>query len=460
MKLKITILTTLIVLVSACKTEPKKFTIFYTADEHGWFSDNEKADGAAALMQLWKEKEGFSHENDAYLILSGGDNWTGASASTWFKGQSMFQVMNALGYDASAVGNHEFDFSLDTLKARANRAQFPYLAANIVTKKGEIPCFIKPYHITEANGIKVGLIGLTNTETPNTTNPVAVENLDFLPYLESVQKYVPELKKAGADLIIILGHICKDEMEALVPFAKKVGIPIITGGHCHRQVLEEKDGVLMIESESYLRSYIKVELAYDSKTQNTEILHYEVVKNTSEQRDEDIDALAKVWETEANKALEIPIGYAAKTIPRTSEDMFELIMTAWGKAYPEVDVFITNTGSIRQDIEAGEITVADIIGLMPFNNELVTLKVSGADIQNFVSRLKQMEESYIWGGMNEKSHYDATKTYTLMTNDFLYNLGETQLKNYDANAYTTGVVYREPVIEYIKSLNSSAEKPM
>ena len=461
MKIKHFAILTLAYLLVACSpVKNKHLTIFYTADEHGWFADSEKADGAAALMELWQEKENYTPDNNAYLVLSGGDNWTGASASTWFEGQSMFQVMNALGYDAAAIGNHEFDFSIDTLKARAERSSFPYLAANITTKDGKTPSFIAPYHILTANGVKVGLLGLANIETPNTTNPESVKDLAFLPYAPIVKKYVPEIKAAGADIIIILGHICKFEMEELSPLAAELGIPIITGGHCHSQVLEEKNGVLMIESEAYWRSYVKVELDYNEKNKSTEILSYEVVKNISESRNEDIEALVDRWETEANKTLEIPLAYTSSTISRKSQQMNNLIMDAWEEAFPEVDVFLTNRGSIRQDIEKGEISIADIIGLMPFNNNLVQLNVSGTNMKDFVSRLSEMNESYIWGGMDAKSTYDPEKTYQLMTNDFLYNLAETQLKKYDANAYLSGVIYREPVITWLKNQNTNPEAPL
>jgi len=461
MKIKNITILALLILITACTTpEKKRITIFYTADEHGWFNDSEKADGAAALMHLWRERENYSLEADSFLVISGGDNWTGSSVSTWFQGRSMFEIMQVLGYDVSALGNHEFDFSLDTLKARATSSSFPFIAANMTNSEGDIPSFMKAWHIVEANGVKVGLLGLANLETPHTTTPVAVEDMTFSAYDEAVKKYVPILKDNGAQVIIIVGHLCKAEMESLTALAASYGIPLITGGHCHAQVLEKQDDVLMIESEAYLQSYIKVVLEYDPNTETSEAISYEVVPIISEQRDEELASIIEGWEQKASKSLDDVVGYAAHTIPQHSDMMHDLFMMSWINSFASTDVAITNNGSIRQDIEAGDITMADILGLLPFNNGLLQLKVTGEEMNAFIKALPQMKEEYIWGGMDASSHFDDDKTYTLLTTDFLYSLEETQFKIYDANPYFSGLSYREPIIQTLRDLQSNKENPL
>lgn len=461
MKTKQLLFISIVLIFSACAKQAKKqLVIFYTADEHGWMADNDKADGAAAMLQLWKEKEGFTLASDSFLVLSGGDMWTGASVSTLFKGQSMFQVMQAMGYDATALGNHEFDFTLDTLKARGQRSAFPFLAANVQNLQGKVPCFLKPWHIIERNGVKVGLLGLANTETPNTSSPTATQHFSFLPYGETLQRYVPELEAAGADMIIVVGHICQDEMESLVPMASAFNIPIITGGHCHKEVLQELDGVLMIESESYMRSYIKVVVEYDPKSDLTRVVSSEVVKNVSNKKDDNLQSDIAKWEVKANESLEIPIAYTSTGIARTSFMMGQLVVEAWLQSMGDADVAITNAGGIRQDIEKGSVSIGDILGLLPFNNELLKLHVTGAQMYDFISRLPVCKESYIWGGLSPNAKFEPNKVYTLITTDFLYALSETQFKRYDDNPYFSGMLYREPVIAFLEALNSSPEKPL
>ena len=151
--------------------DTQNIIILYTNDEHGWIEKSDYTDGAANMMGLWRDNEGYDGE-DRYLIISGGDNWTGPAISTWFEGESTIDVMNAMEYDASAIGNHEFDFKVDGLYDRIEQADFPYLSANIREKaSGEIPDFATPYIIKDIDGLMIGIIGLTTTTTPYSTFP-------------------------------------------------------------------------------------------------------------------------------------------------------------------------------------------------------------------------------------------------------------------------------------------------
>ncbi len=461
MNFKTLLFSALLILVCACSTpEKKRITILYTVDEHGWMNANENADGAAGMMALWKEKENYTLESDSFLVLSGGDMWTGSSVSTLFKGQSMYQVMQAMGYDAVALGNHEFDFSIDTLIARSDRSSFPYLAANIENEKGEVPCFVQPWHLIEVNGLSVGILGLANLETPQTSSATAVKGLSFSPYEEAIAKYVPEMKENGAEVVLIVGHICKAEMESLTSLAVEYDIPLITGGHCHEPVLEMKDSVLLIETAPFLISYIKVLLEYDKRTKDSRIISYEAVANKSEDRDSEINSLVTKWQDKADETLNVGIGFTKKGIIKKSELMGQLITTSWLMQVASCDIAITNAGGIRQDINAGEITYGTVLGLLPFNNEILRLKVSGKEMNDFVRRLPQLREDYVWGGMTPNDKYDDTKEYTLLTTDFLYALAETHFQSYDEVPYHTGLNYRDPIMVYVESLKTSEKKPL
>ena len=216
--------------------EVQGITILYTNDEHGWMSGTGENNSAANLAGLW-DKEGIGKDSHL-LILSGGDNWTGPSVSTWFHGQSMVEVMNAMGYDASAVGNHEFDFGLDVLKMRLAQASFPYLSANIRYRTdGRLPLDlgILPYTIINLGDINIGVIGLTTTSTPNVTNPANVAEFEFTGYRPALEKFVPIMRNEGAQLIILISHLCSDELARLAWQVRSLDISVMTGGHCHER---------------------------------------------------------------------------------------------------------------------------------------------------------------------------------------------------------------------------------
>lgn len=441
--------------------ETLSITIFYTNDEHGWFEENDKANGASGMIGLWKDHEGYD-KSDQFLVISGGDMWTGPAMSTWFNGRSMVEIMNQMGYDGAAIGNHEFDFTVDTLRQRLAEMDFPLLAANLVIKNSTtIPDFVIPYTIITVNQVKVGIIGLASLTTPYSTAPANVIDYEFTSYEQAIEKYAPLVKDKGADIIMIAGHICRDEMEELLPTAKSHGISIIGGGHCHQLYAYESDGVLLMQSGSGMRNYIKIKINYNNKDNQIDELTYETVSNNMDYRDDSIDMIVDKWETIADATLNDVIGYCNPAIDNGTYEMWNLVTDSWLYTFPNADVSITNTGGIRQDIPQGNITVATIVGLLPFNNNILELELTGDQLIDCI-------DDYIIGGMttiNGNKLMDGTpiysdSLYTVLTTDYLYSLSYTNFSQYDAEPYNTSVNYRQPLIDWIKSMNLSNDNPL
>ncbi|NHZ85766.1 MAG: hypothetical protein GWP19_07785 [Planctomycetia bacterium] len=242
-----------------------RIVIYYTNDEHGRIEKSQFTDGAAKMMGLWRTNEGYNGD-DKFLILSGGDNWTGPAISTWFKGESTVDVMNAMEYDASAIGNHEFNFQVEGLYDRIEQANFPYLSANIrEVTSGKIPDFATPYIIKDIAGIMVGIIGLTTTSTPYISFPVIVLDYNFIDYSTALENIVPQVKKDGAELLIVIAHINYSEMVGLVPVLVDLGISAIGGGHYHSGIVSKIiDGVAVMKSSAFLQNYAKLEITFNT----------------------------------------------------------------------------------------------------------------------------------------------------------------------------------------------------
>lgn len=167
----------------------------------------------------------------------------------------MVEVMNAMGYAAAAVGNHEFDFGLAALQARAAQANFPLLSANIRdVSSGAIPAGlgIQPYTLVTVNGVQVGLIGLTTTSTPRTTNPSNVAGFEFIDYETALRETVPEVRAAGAQLILVPAHICQAEAERLARQVSDLGLAMVGGGHCNELFAKEIEGTVVLEGATIL----------------------------------------------------------------------------------------------------------------------------------------------------------------------------------------------------------------
>ncbi|UCE06594.1 MAG: bifunctional metallophosphatase/5'-nucleotidase [bacterium] len=439
----------------------RQIIILYTNDEHGWMEANETTGGAAGLMGLWRETEGYK-ENGPYLILSGGDMWTGPAISTWFKGQSMAEVMNAMDYSAAAIGNHEFDFKIDVLKERMTQSAFPYLSANIKNKhSGTIAEFATPYIIKEVNEVKVGIIGLASTSTPWTTFPDHVADYNFIACDTALRETIPQVRADGAELLIVVGHIGKSEMQSLVPIAREYGIIVIGGGHIHEKVASIVDDIAIIESGANMVAYAKVDLIFDIEADTLVQMKAAIHENVGGTPDPEIEAIVEKWRALMDQELSQVIGYVSQEIGQRTNAMFNMVTDSWLYTYPTADISLTNIGGIRQSILAGNITMGTIVGVLPFENMIVQLELTGTQLIDCIGNL-------IVGGMTTIGGYqlsDGTpihpdSMYNVLTTDYLYARSDYNFHLYDADPYNTSIHYRQPVIDWIKSLNTSAGDPL
>jgi 2',3'-cyclic-nucleotide 2'-phosphodiesterase (5'-nucleotidase family) len=439
--------------------EAQTLTILYTNDEHGWMEGMEAGEGAAELMGLWQEQEGYSLEDGRYLILSGGDMWTGPAISTWFDGESMVEVMNAMGYDAAAIGNHEFDFGLEQLQVRLAQAEFPVLSANLrYAADGTTPIDlgILPYAIIPADGASVGVIGLTTTRTPRTTNPNNVAAFVFLDYETAVREIYPQVKAEGADVVVVNAHACRDEIEALATAVSDLDIQLIGGGHCNELFAKERGDIVVMEGGYHMGSYAHATFAIDPETGAVTVVAYGTEQNQGGTAVPEIAAIVGKWHDAAAEELSVVIGYTEEGFGRRSPEMQALITDAWLAGYPAADAAITNLGGMRADIPPGDITLESIITVMPFDNVLIAVTLSR---EQLVDVLNFARDDAISGAFRQNGDWLLDKTgepvdpaaaYTLLVNDFMYAGGDGYdlLARFDPDAYNTAIDWRQPVIDW------------
>jgi 2',3'-cyclic-nucleotide 2'-phosphodiesterase (5'-nucleotidase family) len=412
-------------------------------------------------MTHWIQDEAYDF-SDKYLVLSGGDVWSGPAISTWFKGEPMIETMNAMKYDAAALGNHEFDGKVDNLRKLSQQARFPFLAANISYKSnGEIPDFVKPYVVIERQGIKIGIIGLASLTTPETTFPANVADFNFTDYANAIKKYVPLARADGAEIILVIGHICDNEMKDLSQLAIQMNISFIGGAHCHQAFLYNANGLAMIQAKSYYKAYGKMVFTYSKTKKTVQIVSAEIKNNTPTNLNTDIAKIVDYWSLNTDSILDKPIGYSNKIIYKYMPEMANMITDSWLDYFPGYDVSITNSGGIRQDIPTGDITLKTIVGVLPFDNSIVELELTGEQLINCV-------KYYEIGGMNTINGYvlsngktvNRDSTYKVLTTDYLYSLTSNNFAKYDSTPYNTSVNFRDPVIQWIEGKESTEAMPI
>ena len=440
--------------------------LLYTNDEHGWMDAYQNTGGAADLMYKWRTREKYDESDERFIILSGGDMWTGPALSTATRGESMIDVMNAMGYSAAALGNHEFDYELENLQARAAQANFPFLSANLSYREdGSFPEFADPYVILDTNGLRVGILGLTTKETKIDTKPEAIADLEFGEYNETIETYVPRMREEGADLILLISHLCAGDTGKLAPLAAEHDIAVIGGGHCHREINEVADGTRIVESGYFMRGYTRLDLLFDTVEDEVILAEAEFVPNKEGRADEEISEIIETWRGKVDPELWEVIGYTEGEIDRRTPMMDEIVSGSWLRAYPEADVALASRRYMQQDIEAGDITRGIILGVLATDNRIIEVSLTGEElIHTIISRdpmtagITEDGEEYV---LSDGSSVLVDGIYQVLIPHSLYHGGNYyEFHLFDESPVDIGMNWREPVISWIQSLNTSRDNPL
>ncbi len=373
-----------------------KLVIIHTNDTHGHDVAVEgETIGTAGVAAL---KADFEAAGADVLLLSAGDFSQGTTLVSLDRGASAVEFMNAAGYDAAALGNHEFDYKMDALEANMAEADFDVLAANIVDAETGEPVFTDHVIYETAIGT-VGIFGLATPETMTKAHPDNVAGLDFYQgeeLAECAQEQVDELTAEGCDFIIALVHLGVDEESApnrsTDIFAQVSGVDLVVDGHSHTVMGGEDALVLndaMIVSTGEYLSNVGVVIT-DGETMSSELVSAAEYTKTDEAVAEVVNARNAEVEEQLGEVFgttEVLLDGERDPGVRTQEtNMGDFAADAilWqarqNLGEDRVDLALTNGGGIRATIPAGEITMNDMKTVFPFGNTIVTIDVTGEQL--------------------------------------------------------------------------------
>jgi 2',3'-cyclic-nucleotide 2'-phosphodiesterase (5'-nucleotidase family) len=379
--------------------EPISITILHVNDLHGALhpkqDDGGERGGAANLVGLVERKRAAAP--GPVLLLDAGDALQGTYVSNSNYGQAVVEIMNAARVDALTLGNHEFDWGPDVLQARAREASFPFLAANLETASGQMPEGVLPYTVVDTGMAKVGILGLTYHNLSTIVLASAIEGLRSLPPAETVRKYLPELEQA-CDLIVVLSHL---GLEGDAVLAREVpALPIIVGAHSHK-VLHSGQRIgntWIVQAGAYGQYLGQLTVHVDRKT--TRVAYADAEARVIQVTDAgapsaQVEAIVDKWSEEAQETGSRVIGETAvplRAARGTETALGNLITDAMREADlgdgKTLDIALHNDGGIRADLDAGPITYAEMYAVLPFDNTLAGVDLTGA-------RVKEMLESGI-----------------------------------------------------------------
>jgi 5'-nucleotidase / UDP-sugar diphosphatase len=472
---------------AAAEESGVRITIVHVNDVHSRVEGTDSTIGYAKLATILKEKKAA---NPNTLLLDAGDTLHGQTIANLEQGASIVRMMNAVGFDAMASGNHDYNYGQGRLAELAGQASFPILAANVYKPDGTR--LLKPYIIKELGGVKIAIFGLATPETLYKTHPNNVEGLTFADPAEEAKKMVAELE-GQADVIVALAHLGVDasSTDTSTKVAQQApGIDVIIDGHSHTALDkgQTEGGVLIAQSGEYSENVGIVELTVEAGEVQSKSASLIPLEQTLEVAEDPailsiLDSVKKEQETLLSEIVgksSVPLDGEREQV-RTGETNLGNLITDAMLAQTGADIALTNGGGIRASIPAGDITKGQVITVLPFGNYIQTKQVTGSDIKAALEHGVSAYPESLGGfphvaGMTFKfdpqqpagqrvheiivqnKPIDLEASYALATNDFLAAGGDAYTMFKDQPIAGDFASLEEAVMQYLEEQGDIAPK--
>lgn len=473
--------------VSMAEDAVINLTIVHTNDTHARIESGRDIMGFAKIST---KVNALRAENPNVLLVDAGDTFHGQTIATLNEGESVVKVMNAMMFDVMAPGNHDFNYGSDRLLEIAEMLDFPIISGNITNEDDSN--YMEGTFVKEIGGLKIGFFGLTTPETAYKTHPKNVEGLTFENPITSAQAMVDALK-GTVDMIVCIGHIGEDEGSE---FTSKMiidavdGIDLFIDGHSHtvKPTGEMVKDTLLVQTGAYDANLGIVDITFTNGVITSKTAK---LVTTAEAADieEDPVVLGVIADiSAANKLItDVKVGATSvklegtREIVRAGESNLGNLITNAMLYETGAQIAITNGGGIRASIEPGDITVGDVITVLPFGNYIVTLDVKGSDIilalENGLTDYPAPKGAFphvagisytfdpakpamerVTSVMFNGKPLDPNAYYSVATNDFMAAGGDEFVSLGASTETGQYAALDEALIEYLKTVDASTVK--
>ena len=458
---------------SDSKSSNKVVEILSFNDFHGNVLESGKNIGAAKLTGIIKEYQKRDEASDTYGVatVSGGDIYQGTAISNILAGEPVSKMLEEIGIVASAIGNHEYDWGSDKIKPWAEEAGFKFVAANLIDETtGVAPEYAEPYVMTNVDGINIAFIGIATPETLTSTKAENVVGLKFLDIVETIDQYSEVVRTEGADMVVALTHSPALENsdgsitgEAAEIAKNAADVDAVVAAHNHKFV----DG--FVNNNNTGKDVPVVQAGYNGRGLS-------VITFTFDENEEILDIEANTRQFYAESSTnEFPIDKnVEETIAKYNEQLAPTLLTEVTELKFDLDhdryagvtplgvtvaeamrqeggtqVAIANGGGIRAPLTKGTLTLGDMYTILPFDNNVVTMKVTGAKLKELIQHGIN-PDGFGWGQysgltvwydsetdeitsmrLSDGTKVEEDKYYTLTSIDFLMTGGDSY--NFDGH---------------------------
>ena len=478
-------------------------TILHTNDFHSRFEPISKYDSSCSAesnaegkcfggsARLMSAIESARARASTSILVDGGDQFQGTLFYTYYKGQFAAEMMNKMGYDAMTVGNHEFDDGPEVLRGFMDAVRFPVLMSNAdVSREKALADVLKKSTVIERGGEKIGLIGLTPEDTHEISSPG--ESITFSDPVGAVQAEVDRLTQMGVNKIIVLSHSGYSVDKRVA--RETTGVDVIVGGHTNTYLSNTSDRAVgpyptmvgdtaIVSAYAYGKFLGELKVTFNDAGEIISAAGEPLIMDAAVAEHEGTKARVAEAAKPLDEIRNRVVGTAVSEIPgggrcRIMEcPMGNLIADAMLDRVREqgIEIAIQNGGGIRASIDAGEITMGEVLTVLPFQNTLSTFFVSGAVIlealENGVSQMEKGGGRFPQvAGMSFSVRpsaavgeriadvkvsgvaLDPTKTYGVVSNNFVRNGGDGYAMFKGAqNAYDFGPDLADVTAEFLQT---------
>lgn len=425
------------------KDKTYNITILHTNDHHGHFWRNEHAEyGLAAQKTLVDSiRKEVAEKGGSVLLLSGGDINTGVPESDLQDAEPDFRGMNLIGYDAMAIGNHEFDKPLTVLRQQEKWAKFPLLSANIYQKSTGERLF-KPWAIFKPQGIKIAVIGLTTDDTAKIGNPENFTDIEFRKPADEAKLVIQELQSTEKPDVLIaathMGHYDNGDHGSNVPgdveMARSLpagALTMIVGGHSQNPVCmaaenkkqvdyvpgtpcapDQQNGIWIVQAHEWGKYVGRAD--FEFRNGEMKLVHYQLIPinlkkkitydNGESERvlytpqipeNQQMLSLLTPFQNKGQAQLNVKVGSVNghlegdRSKVRFVQTNLARLLLAAQMDRTGADFAVMSGGGIRDSIEAGDITYKDVLKVQPFGNTVVYTDMTGKEATDYLSAVSQ-----------------------------------------------------------------------
>jgi 5'-nucleotidase / UDP-sugar diphosphatase len=457
--MKSTVVRVLFVFLLVCLTgysaPETHVVIMHTNDIRGHVLSGPDAGGSARLATV-------VHQLRPDLMLDAGGMLSGSLISDTFSGSPVIDAMNAIGYDAAAIGSGEFNFGINALTARVREANFPLLSANVTSPIDEIQVAA----IFNAQGVRIAIIGLSSDELTHTGHPQNVKYVDVADSVLTLETVLPRVRDR-ADCIILLTNVSRAEEQRIARAFPE--IRLIIGAHEESELPVRVGQTTIVTAGKFGKYAGKLDLTFnDGKLKAVES---RLVPIENAEPDPEVAKVIEPFEAKLNETLQQVVGQAAGDLSHSTakeSQMGNLVADAV-RAKTGTALALIDAADAQRGIRKGPITSGMLFEVLPSENTLVTMRLTGAQIKHILGRsvmslsgvrvkldeTKPEGKRLVSARLEDGTPLRDKELYTVTTNDFLLMGGGGYTEFADGiGVEDTGILMRDALAEHIAHLGT------